>query len=109
MAVCAIGAAAVPDYRAVTPEPAPETSQPASPTQTWGGWAWGLAGLALGLALALAVPRAFARARRGSGTPADAEPAEEGPTLVRESQSDPDDELAWTPADELSWSGSPRG
>ena len=93
----------------MTPEPAHETSQPASPTPTWGGWAWGLAGLALGLALALAVPRAFSRARRASAARPDTEPPEDGSTLVRETPSDPDDGLAWTPADELSWSGSRRG
>jgi hypothetical protein len=105
------GAVPVPAYRAVTPapEPAQETSRPASPAPTWGGWAWGLAGLALGLALALAGPRVLSRARRGPGPHPDTAPPEEGTTLVRESQSDTDAELAWTPADELSWSGSPRG
>ena len=101
--------APVPDFAPVTPAPVQETSQPASPTPTWGGWVWGLAGLALGAALALAAPRAFSRARRLSAARAGAEPPEDESTLVRETQSDPDDEMQWTPADELSWSGSPRG
>jgi hypothetical protein len=91
-----------------TPEPAQQTSQPASPTPTWGGWAWGLAGLALGVALALTAPRVISRARRMSAARSDTEPPA-GTTLVRETPSDPDDGVAWTPADELSWSGSPRG
>ncbi len=101
--------APVPDIAPVTPEPAQATSQPASPTPTWGGWAWGLAGLALGLALALAAPRVLSRARRGSAARSDTEPPDDGPTPVRETPPDPDDGLAWTPADELSWSGSRQG
>jgi hypothetical protein len=100
--------AAVPDIAPVAPAPAQKTSQPASPTPTWGGWAWGLAGLALGLALALAVPRVFSRARRASAARAVTDPPDDRTTLVRGTSSDPDDGLAWTPADELSWSGSPR-
>ncbi len=72
---------------APAPQPAQETSRPASAAPTWGGWAWGLAGLALGLAHALAAPRVLSRARPSA----------------------PDDGLPWTPADELSWSGSRRG
>jgi hypothetical protein len=101
--------APVPDFASATPAPVQKTSQPASPTSTWGGWAWGLAGLALGLALALAGPRLFSRVRRALVARAEAESAEDGSTPVRETQSDPDDETQWTPADELSWSGSPRG
>jgi hypothetical protein len=101
--------APIPDFAPVTPEPAQRTSQPASPTPTWGGWAWGLAGLALGVALAIAAPRVLARARRMSAARADTEPPEDESTPVHATPSDPDDELAWTPADELSWSGSRRG
>ena len=100
------GAVAVPDTVPATPEPQ-KASQPASPTPTWGGWAWGLAGLALGVALALAAPRALSRIRRGSTARPDTGPAEDAPG--RETPPDPGDEMQWTPADELSWSGSPRG
>jgi hypothetical protein len=96
--------AVVPDIGPVTHEPPQKTSQPASRTPTWGGWVWGLAGLALGAMLAAAAPRVFSRAAR-----ADAEPAEDGSTPGEETQAEPDDGPAWTTVDELSWSGSPRG
>ena len=98
----------MPEMTPVTPQPAQETSRPASPAPPGGGWAGGLAGRALGVALALAVPRALSRTRRGSAT-LGVEPIDERTVLVRESASDPDDGSAWTPADELSWSGSRPG
>jgi hypothetical protein len=100
--------AVVPDIAAVTPEPPQKTSQPASRTPTWGGWVWGLAGLALGAALAVATSALLPRARRASAARTDTEPPADG-SLVHETQPDPDDGSAWTPADELSWSGSARG
>jgi hypothetical protein len=97
------------DLATVTPALPQKTSRPASPTPTWGGWAWGLAGLALGVLLAVASPRVLSRTRRVPAAPLDTEAAEDGSTPVRDAQPDPDDGSAWTPADELSWSGGPRG
>ena len=88
-------------------QPLPKTSQLASPTPIWGGWAWGLAGLVLGVALATAAMHVVPRVRRPAASQTASDSAE--PELTAHTTPpDVDDELAWTPADELSSSGSPR-
>lgn len=99
---------AAPAQPVTSAQPLPKTSQPASPTPTWGGWAWGLAGLALGIALAVTAMHVVPRRRRAATGQTATEPAEHELTALTK-PTDVDDDLDWTPADELSWSGGPRG
>ena len=90
-------------------QPSNQASQAADSAPTWAGWVWGLAGLALGAAFAVATSAVLPRARRAAGGHPAAEPTHDDPTASQAEQTVPDDGSPWTPADELSWSGSPRG
>jgi hypothetical protein len=95
-----------PDLSSVTPEPAQKTSQPASPTRTWGGWAWGLAGLALGVALTMGAIRVLPRT--GPATDSDATTAPADPVVSPTAALDDDREVdrePWSVPDVLSRSG----
>lgn len=99
-------AAAVPDLSSVTPEPAQKTSQPASPAPTWGGWAWGLAGLALGIALTMGAVRVLPMTWPATGSDATAGPADPVASPMAALDDDRgDDREPWSVPDVLSRSG----
>jgi hypothetical protein len=109
-AAVSAGNGSVQPVQPVTPtQPSYQASQPTSSTATWAGWVWGLAGLALGAALAAAASVLVPRARRPTTDPATAELTDDKMAAGQAEQTGPDEGSAWTAADELSWSGSPRG
>ena len=109
-AAVSAGNGSVQPVQPVTPtQPSYQASQPTASTATWSGWVWGLAGLALGAALAAAASVLVPRARRPTTDPATAELTDDEMAASQAEQTGPDEGSAWTAADELSWSGSPRG
>jgi hypothetical protein len=98
--------AVTPDLSSATPAPPQRTSRPASPTPTWGGWAWGLAGLALGIALTMGAVRVLPRTRPAADSDATAAPADPvvSPTAVLGDDHE-DGREPWSVPDVLSRSG----
>jgi hypothetical protein len=104
------GNGSVQPVQPVTPtQPWQQLSQPTASTPAWAWWAWGLVGLALGAALAATAAVLVARTRRPANGPATAHLTDAEMSASQADQTEPDEGSTWTAADELSWSGSPRG
>ncbi len=73
-------------------------------------WVWGLTGVLLGIALALGAPRMLSTIRRARSAGQRTTTAQ-GSALPHAGSPEktdlPDDDLAWTARDELSWAGGP--